>query len=319
MSKKEKIVIIVIILLLSIPIIINEIKIRPKLNLINDVKKILKNIDDYKQEKDSPTKEYIIDNGYTIDNKNYKVDGSGVIFVDNDSSVFLNRDGMCAMKVPYSEEIMIQYEKCPVYRVFNNIKTPLTNDGSGLYKEEDGYIYKGDNLDNFIIYNDDLWNIVSFEDGNMKIIKYLSDSIAYENIEELYSVLITKYSEIFSDERILSQSWDIENIILSDKKIETAKKITSKIGILSTKDYLSTIVGSYKYKMGSINVNGKSYLNRDMVLSANNAYLSKNNNVTISLEKGTNKIYPVIVLSNKAIVESGSGTKNDPYMLKETK
>lgn len=320
MSKKEKLLILIVLVAAVVPIIINEIKIRPKLNLINDVKKILKNINNYELNEDGIAEEYIIDNGYTIHGDKYEVKGTGVVFLDKSNSVFLNRDGMCAMKVPYSEEIMIQYEECPVYRMFNGIKTPIVNNDSGLYKEEDNYIYKGNDLSNYIMYDDKLWNIVSFSDGNIKLIKSNYDTIEYNSIEELYAKLNDKYSDFLNNDLLVNNTWNIENIDLNDADIiKIDKTINSKIGLLSTSDYLNSLLTDYKIEDNNIIINESSYLTREMVLSTNNAYLNKNNSVYVDSTKDVEKIYPVIILSKDAIVTSGTGTKKDPYILEEAK
>ena len=319
MSKREKILIIIVLLVAIIPIVINEIKIRPKLNLINDVKKILKNIDTYKFSDEDLSEEYIIENGYTIDGKDYKVNGYGVIFIDKNNSVFLNRNGMCAMKLPYSEEVMIQYEECPVYRMFNGIKTPISTKDSGLYQENNSYIYKGNDLSNYVIYNNDLWNILSFEDGNMKIIKSTYDKIPFDSIEDLYSKLNEKYSKLLSDEMILNSSWNIESIDTNNKNLVSIdKKITSKIGILSIGDYLNSLICRYDNNNNTINISESSYLSKEMVISTNNAYINNNANVYLNSSNKIEKVYPVIILSKDAIFNSGSGTKKDPYKLRET-
>ena len=320
MSKKEKILILIVFIAAVVPIAINEIKIRPKLNLINDVKRILKNIDSYELTEAGIAEEYIIDNGYTIHNTNYNVKGTGVMFIDKSNSVFLNRDGMCAMKVPYSNDIMIQYEECPVYRMFNGIKTPIATKNSGLYKEDDKYIYRGNDLSNYIMYNNALWNIVSFSDGNMKLIRSNYDTIKYNSIEELYTILNDKYSKFLDNDIIINNSWNIESINLKDASItKTEKTINSKIGLLSTNDYLDSLLDDYKIEDNAIAINDSSYLTREMVLSSDNAYLNKDNRIYIDSTRNAEKVYPVIVLSKDAIVTSGSGTKKDPYILKETK
>ena len=90
MSKKEKILILIVFVAAAVPIVINEINIRPKLNLINDVKKILKNIDSYELTDDGIAEEFIVYDGYTIHGDHYDVKGTGVIFIDKSNSVFLN-------------------------------------------------------------------------------------------------------------------------------------------------------------------------------------------------------------------------------------
>lgn len=120
MKKKNIIIIIIVFLVLLIPIILNEISLRPKLSLIKDVEKILENIEGYSISKDII--EILINDGYKINNKHYNVKGKGVIFIEEKPSVMLSRNGMCAMKLPHSDDIMFQNEECPNYRLINGEK-----------------------------------------------------------------------------------------------------------------------------------------------------------------------------------------------------
>ena len=120
MKNKDKIIIGVIIILIITPIIINEIVMRPRIALINDVNKIVEIIK--KTELLVMTKEIFIDNGFKINNKNYEVKGRGVIFLEKNYSVMLSRNGMCALKMDYDDKIMFQKEECPNYRLVNGEK-----------------------------------------------------------------------------------------------------------------------------------------------------------------------------------------------------
>ncbi|HPF83510.1 MAG TPA: hypothetical protein PLV83_05055 [Bacilli bacterium] len=119
MEKKHIIILIIIFLIVVSYIVIDQIKLRPKIELINDVKEIMNNIKDYKT---SETIEIVINNEYEFNKKTYKVKGKGVIFLEDKPSIMLSRNGMCAMKLPYSEDIMFQKEECPNYRLINNKK-----------------------------------------------------------------------------------------------------------------------------------------------------------------------------------------------------
>ena len=115
MTKKEILIVTVIVLLIVIPIIINEYFLQRKLSLVNDVKNIVSILE--KIEMPEMTKEILINDKYTLNDKEYIVKGHGVIFLDSDYSVMLSRNGMCAMKLPYEEEVMFQKYECPEYRL----------------------------------------------------------------------------------------------------------------------------------------------------------------------------------------------------------
>ena len=123
MNCVTKIILVLIFCIFIILIVITEVDVRPKLSLINDVEKIVANIEknNYKGE----TIEIIINNKYELGSKTYNVEGTGVIFLEEGYSVMLSRDGMCALKMPYSDEIMFQEEECPNYRLKNNEKVVI--------------------------------------------------------------------------------------------------------------------------------------------------------------------------------------------------
>ena len=92
--------------------------------------------------------------------------------------------------------------------LLNNIVTS----GDGLYKdmyEENRYIYRGGNPDNYIKFNDELWRIVSLEnDGALKIIRKDSiDNMVFdpgyetliEGVTDANSVIGTRYSSNSTD------------------------------------------------------------------------------------------------------------------------
>ena len=119
MQKQDRIILIGILLVIIVPIVINYYFLRKKLSLIKDVENIVNILESI----DLPekTEEIIIDDGYTLNNKKYKVKGHGQIFLDKDYSVFLSRDGMCALKLAYEKEVMFQKEECPKYRLEDGI------------------------------------------------------------------------------------------------------------------------------------------------------------------------------------------------------
>ena len=301
MKRKDKIIVIIIFLVLIIPIIINEINIRPKLKLIDDVEKILLNYSKIDKSNDSPY-EVIINNGYKIDNKYTEVEGTGVIFVDKDVSVMLSRNNMCAMKLPYQDKIMFQNESCPQYKMFNGIKLPIVNSNDGLYKQDNLYLYKGNVDNNYVLFNNIYFRIYSFKNNTIKLVKDSPDKIEISNIFSIYEMLENNYSSLLKSENIININWIINNI--NGNKIDTSNEVTNKkIGTLSLEEYLNSFNNSYEIKDNEVITRGETYLSSDGLLSCDNC------NTNISY------VYPIIVIKD-IILKSGTGTKKDPYIFK---
>ena len=119
MKKQDKLIFIGILLIIIIPITINYYFLRKKLSLIEDVEDIVSIIEEL--ELPESTYEIVIDNGYTLNNKKYKVKGHGQIFLDKDYSIFLSRDGMCALKLAYDKKVMFQNDECPNYKLVDGV------------------------------------------------------------------------------------------------------------------------------------------------------------------------------------------------------
>lgn len=192
-------------------IFINEKNLRPKINLVKDAEKIKKQLESLELPKKA--EQIIIDNSYKLNNVKHKIDGYGVIFFEEYYSFFLQRDNMCTMKLPYSDDIMFQDEPCPEYRLFNNIKIPLKIEGAGLYEENDEFIFKGSESLNYITYKEKDYRILKFNNDGIVItrkssekdnklsnddyIKTIIDNESYiNNYEEYIIVILDKNTQL---------------------------------------------------------------------------------------------------------------------------
>ena len=307
--------IIIVLFIVVVPIAINEINMRPKLELAHDVSKILENIKSYEKES-LYTEESLIENGYFLGNDYYEVEGNGVIFVEDSPSIFLSRKGRCAMKLPYSDKIMSQDEICPKYRLINGIKAPIIDKDDGLYKESNIYKYKGLNVDNYVTFNESLFRIIELDNENYTMLvsntpytPYNKDRVSlYKELEIAYKDLIVKYSEYLE-----KYNWNIGNVTLKTDNIQSI--YSSYIGIVSSDMLSNSSTGSYKIENKNIVYTKKSFLFKEMLLSESGAYLNKNDIVYTTSEIASLNVYPVLILNDKAIIVGGTGVKTDPYIL----
>ena len=80
--------------------------------------------------------------------------------------------------------------------------TPVT-EGDGLYEdeyEEGRYVYKGTDPDNYIMFNNELWRIISKEaDGTYKILRNQQDIVHKEmhhSLDVMHGVQLQIWSEV---------------------------------------------------------------------------------------------------------------------------
>ncbi len=108
------------------------------------------------------------------------------------------------------------------YINIGGVDISLVNKGNGLYNENAFYVYKGFNPNNYVVYNNEMWRIMSIDNGLMKIIRNESignmafdenDSNEWElssvkrYLNDYYDNIDDKYKEI-NDGRITLMSMD---------------------------------------------------------------------------------------------------------------
>ncbi len=149
------------------------------------------------------------------------------------------------------------------YNAAWQLKKNVVDSGDGLYKdnyEEDRYVYKGGNPDNYITFNNELWRIISVEsDDTLKIMKkdsignfgfdYPSNQNNWSNPVSLNSYLNNSYysslSEI-SKNLIQTHEWNIgfvdefENIDSLAYTInqEKSSKWNGNVALITISDFI---------------------------------------------------------------------------------
>ena len=201
----------------------------------------------------------------------------------------------------------------------------IVNKDSGLYKVNNKYIFKG-NPNNYIIFNEELWRIVSLEeDGTIKIVRneLLNIEKDYENA---IGYLNTKYyNSIKNKEYIIEHDYDITYYDIG--------KLTSEETLYNQKS-----IQKEKYKVGMLNVievaNATTYVTLDEYLNIffwvnrktnylylNEKWLTMTPNVYIEYDFLKEKeninsfIRPVVYLNKELKIASGLGTKSSPYII----
>jgi len=196
---------------------------------------------------------------------------------------------------------------------------------SDLKKIDNEHYFYGDTDNNYVTYSNILWRIIKVNDNNE--IKLISDDfvtiLAYgEDLEYNDSYINTWLNSNDSDntgilENVFNKNYLVKDAICTDK-VNDNKNITCKnknsdnlIGNLSVYDYINA---------GGTN----SYLNNEtyFYLSTTNDnneiwYVTNEGKVSTTDGKDIYGVRPTITLKSNVDLISGSGSKEDPYIISD--
>ena len=234
------------------------------------------------------------------------------------------------------------------------LKNVITNDNEGLKVDpynQKRLIYVGENVNNYILYANKLWRIISIEpSGTLRLLDYTANqSIAWDvnggdNWESstLASYLNSKYLSTITDVSGLTKGKWFASYVhssvsptigeISDYQFNnnnnqngayTLKEYS--VGLLSINDYIkATIIGdchSYPLSNGTCKSWLSGYkgwtidLDGDVENSAMIYIFTTNDELHTKNATESEHIYPVILLDRNMSIVGGSGTSSDPYRL----
>ncbi len=210
----------------------------------------------------------------------------------------------------------------------NSVIEDLKMDGLLYDKEKEEYYFRGNVENNYVLVNDDIWRVVSFDDKGIKIIKE-------EGIE---SNKLIKFDEDFSNydynkatiNEVLSE-WYEENLLNIDKKMEKVNSFCikyeeectetqiSEIGLLDYYEVIRAGGDKFSNNDGYYLYNGfdwwiiESYY--DEVIGASfTGYVNKLGSIDSGFVDEEMTVRPVVILKADVNV-SGEGTFNTPYII----
>lgn len=228
--------------------------------------------------------------------------------------------------------------------------------GNGVYEMNGEYIYRGDDVNNYVKFNDQLWRIVKVDsEGDIKLV--LIDRIeetfswdeSYNSIEQskvgvttdylhtnIRKVLNEYYEDNFSKDakaKIVSKNLCVGKYSMMDdygddysiEKECSIIKENEKIGLLNASDYKNASLDSGCINLLSQECTNYNYLADDEEISTwllntttNTTYevLYISEEITKTYANNYENINPVIYLSKKAVIVNGNGTKENLYIVK---
>lgn len=235
------------------------------------------------------------------------------------------------------------------------IKSLYTEDSNQLYYDNDNLLYYGENPNNYLILNQELWRVIGIYDNQIKIIK--NDSLGtytynldnqennnYENskintlLNELYSKstkgsCYQKGEETECDftstgltedtlEKITNQTINNETVTIKEVA-ELSTAIPNTINSFQTVASLLSLT-DYQKSFNCSEDTCKSWINKlDTLLLTQNSIDNIQNVITINNEEvkidnninADFEVRPVLLLKENNYIIKGSGTRDNPYVL----
>ena len=208
---------------------------------------------------------------------------------------------------------------------------------NGLIKDNNKCIYIGQNPNNYIKVNNQLYRIISIETNNtLKIIKdesisnevYGNTNYPTSNIKKYLNNYLNQINSKILTTGIFSYSEIKENTVSSIYTLDTKRTENSTIGAPSITDYLKAgscdgnTTWDQLLKNNPCKQNNWMFTKEEYWLANINAnkplYITKEGNISYTYENSKKSIKPVIYLKSNLGIISGNGTKDKPYIIDET-
>ena len=287
----------------------------------------------------------LIDNKYMKEiekytkNKNEKCDGE-VIVTNTNNEYKYTAMLQCGKKE--NDKTIAQY-------ITDNEQ--VVESGNGLYKIGEKLVYRGDNVNNYLNFDEKLWRILRIEDEKLLLIS-MEETERFEwddryNVSYESEVGINDYN-VSRIKETLQQEYDENRIVTEENKkfltkysipigsrstnetttnnsIESNKLLDNQIvGLITAGDYLQASIDSNCNTTMSV-----SCINYNYLASSDNDYwtITADKDTTYyvyEVDKGLNLTYadvaimikPVIMLGKNTAYASGDGSENNPYEIR---
>lgn len=287
---------------------------------------------------------YLVNNGYIKEIKNPE-----------------NKDKLCSGKVETIKRNN-NYKYSAFLYCGNVYKTKLLSNatksnlkldsrGNGLYVVGDEYIFKGDDVNNYVSFDESLWRIIKIDkDGDVKIMlnstnknTYVwddrynltsegTDGINNFKMSRIRTTLLKYYKNNFNNiegakESIVKKEFCTGLRKPSDDLIGTAECSSTNllyVGLIYVSEFYMATLDTTCTKFGQEQCANYNYLannkNSSWTLtgSSETSYrvFSFYDNIYEVNAANDSRIYPVIYLDARTTISGGNGTKTNPYVVK---
>ena len=227
--------------------------------------------------------------------------------------------------------------------------------GAGLYDVNGKYAYRGENPNNYVQFANSLWRILGVDENNNIKIVYYDIYTQYQAWDDRYNKdiddwrgindyvgneksRIKEYLDgIFNDE-IFKEGLTFDQIALMAKhnvcigKLNSSSKVSSicnktldnqLVTTITVSDYINASLDKSCSLSNSINCQNYNFLSNNtwtINASSDNSYdvyyIDAEEGLKPAYASFGNAIRPVVALKNSTIYVAGTGTHDDPYLIK---
>lgn len=195
----------------------------------------------------------------------------------------------------------------------------IVYEGDGLYMQGGDYIYKGENVNNYVRYSNLLWRIVKTNpDGTMDIVlddyinvlPFSKEYTTYTN-SDLHKWLNEYFIQYLNKEYLAGTKICLDVVDNLNSYSCTTSDSTSYVRLLSVKEYLNSTANNTTY-IG--NEESTLWLS---TISTEGAWQVNGNSLSLALQSRALGIKPVVTLKVGVALLDGEGTKENPYQIEK--
>ena len=251
------------------------------------------------------------------------------------------------------------YSTKELYKVVRD-DNRIVSSGYGLYNKDGNFVFRGEQVNNYVKLDNALWRIVKLNSSNNLVLvmdEPLSTLVPWDdryNQETNYNAGINNFSSSLIKEKLIelynTEAEDVTEILLSDKDkgrivphnlcigkrgltqagaeqaVECKEVIRDqKLSILTAADFMNASVDANCTNPSSLTCQNYNYLITDnawwlatsVTGSSTDAYMVEANSGLMAKKAMMYaRIRPVVYLNSEVMYKSGSGTAEDPYLVK---
>ena len=296
----------------------------------------------------SVTLDDLIDEEYIKDPDKYVSDKNctGYVKVINNGMSYKDNKGGFYLYIPY-----LTCDKYQTTHIIDKLLEDVVTSESGLYQVDDGYVYKGSKVNNYVKFADKLYRIISIDNNNvMKLVKIDQEKNRVQwdnkfNVEKnrvygkndysdssIIDVLKQKYDKFSSDQKKHLMAYNIcygnrsESYDKIDKQNECSKILENQfVTLMNSYDYANAsydvdCVGissgacrNYNYIFDSLTL---SWLVNGNADNTYEVYYYSQGYVDVAKANSSKKYNIVIYISADELYTKGNGSLESPYIIK---